>query len=112
LFSEISKNWAGKPLIHYETALKYIRTTKTSSDLRVKAHFVRKKYKTGERVSNNQMRQLVIKKDKKIPPMELHFSPLKNVILFLSEPLAFSHEAFPVYTHCVRFCKSGKSSLF
>ena len=27
LFSEISKNWAGRPLDSYETILKYIRTT-------------------------------------------------------------------------------------
>src|ERR1700745_2599494 len=27
LFSEISKNWAGKPLKSYETVLRYIRTT-------------------------------------------------------------------------------------
>ena len=31
LFSEISKNWAGRPLDSYETILKYIRTTTTSS---------------------------------------------------------------------------------
>lgn len=44
LFSDISKNWAGKPLTCYETVLKYIRTTKTSGNLKVKAHFIRKKY--------------------------------------------------------------------
>lgn len=37
LFSEISKNWAGKPLRNYETVLKYIRTTKTSTGLKVTA---------------------------------------------------------------------------
>lgn len=77
LFSEISKNWAGKPLVHYETVLKYIRTTKTSSDLKVKAHFVRKKYVTGERVSDKQMKQLVIKKDKKLPQWNYTLAPLK-----------------------------------
>jgi hypothetical protein len=57
LFSEISKNWSGKPLKSYGTVLKYIRTTTTDRGLNVKAHFVRKKYHTGERVSNKQMKQ-------------------------------------------------------
>jgi hypothetical protein len=33
LFSEISKNLAGRPLESFETVLKYIRTTKTSTGL-------------------------------------------------------------------------------
>jgi len=90
LFSEISKNWAGKPLVRYETVLKYIRTTNTSSDLKVKAHFVRKKYNTGERVSDKKMKQLVIKKDKKLPKWNYTLAPLLNVKLFLSEPLVES----------------------
>ena len=36
LFSEISKNWAGRPLDSYETILKYLRTTRTSTGLRVR----------------------------------------------------------------------------
>ena len=37
VFSEISKNWAGRPLLSFQTALHYIRTSKTSSGLRVRA---------------------------------------------------------------------------
>ena len=33
LFSEISKNWAGRPLDSYETVLNFIRTTKTKTGL-------------------------------------------------------------------------------
>jgi hypothetical protein len=57
-FSEISKNWAGHCLESFETVLKYIRTTKTSAGLTVKAYFVRKIYKTGEKVSDKQMKKL------------------------------------------------------
>ena len=42
LFCEISKNWAGRPLDSYETILKYLRTTRTSTGLRVRAHLVRR----------------------------------------------------------------------
>jgi hypothetical protein len=77
LFSEISKNWSGKPLTRYETVLKYIRTTKTSSGLNVKAHYVRKKYKTGERVSNKEMKQINLEKESTLPNWNYTLTPSK-----------------------------------
>ena len=46
VFGEISKNWAGQPLVSYETVLKYLRSTKTKTTpgLRIKAYLVRKHY--------------------------------------------------------------------
>ena len=61
LFSEISKNWTGEPLVSYEKMLKSIRTTKTLTGLKVKAHYVRKHYPKGERISNEHMASLSIK---------------------------------------------------
>lgn len=58
LFSEISKNWAGKPLESYETLLNYVRTTKTSSGLRVRARLMPKYYDKGERISDDEMEEL------------------------------------------------------
>ena len=58
LHSEISKNWAGKPLDSYETVLKYIRTTKTETGLRVRSRLVRKHYAKGERITDAQMTTL------------------------------------------------------
>ena len=58
LFCEISKNWAGRPLDNYETILNYLRTTRSSTGLRVRAHLVRKTYKTGVKVTDAQMREL------------------------------------------------------
>jgi hypothetical protein len=77
LFSEISKNWAGRPLDSYETVLKYIRTTKTSSGLKVKAHFVRKKYETGEKVSNIEMSKISVKNHKSLPDWNYTLTPAK-----------------------------------
>ena len=51
LFCEISKNWAGRPLDSFETILKYLRTTRTAAGLRVRAHRVKKVYKTGVKVA-------------------------------------------------------------
>ena len=37
LFCVVRKNWAGRPLDSYETILKYLRTTRTATGLRVRA---------------------------------------------------------------------------
>ena len=52
LFCEISKNWAARPLDSFDTILKYLRTTRTSTGLRVRAHLVRRTYKTGVKVTD------------------------------------------------------------
>ncbi len=67
LFSEISKNWAGEPLENYEKTLKLIRTTKTTTGLKVKAHYVRKHYRKGEKVSDEHMASLSIDPHKVFP---------------------------------------------
>jgi Rhodopirellula transposase DDE domain len=62
LFSEISKNWRGKPLDSYETIVKYIRTTKTATGLRVRAQLVKKGYKKGIKISKVQFSALSIER--------------------------------------------------
>ena len=44
MFSFISNNWAARPLTDYETVLKFIRTTKTSTGLKIRAAFHTKQY--------------------------------------------------------------------
>ena len=44
LFSAISINWAGEPLINYETVVKHIRTTRTKAGMRCQACLDRKEY--------------------------------------------------------------------
>ncbi len=60
LFSEISKNWKGTPLIDYETVLKYTKTTKTKKGLEVKAVLVDKQYKKGIKASKEELKNLNI----------------------------------------------------
>ena len=67
LFCENSKNWAGRPLDSFETILKYLRTTRTAACLRVRAHRVKKVYKTGVKVADAQMRELHITEDSVLP---------------------------------------------
>ena len=77
LFSEISKNWSARPLDSFETALKYIRTTKTSSGLNVKARLITKTYAKGEKVSNSQMEQLPLRQHPRLPDWSYTLAPPK-----------------------------------
>jgi len=75
LFSHISNNWAGIPLESYKTVLNYIRTTKTDTGLRVRAQLVRKSYDKGERISNSEMADLVLKPHKTLPRWNYTLAP-------------------------------------
>lgn len=75
LFSEISKNWAGRPLDSYETILNYIRTTKTSTGLRVRSQLVQKKYKKGIKITDKQMKEISITKDSSLPKWNYTIHP-------------------------------------
>jgi len=44
LFGPISANWAGEPLVSYETILKYIRTTHNAAGLRCRARLDKRVY--------------------------------------------------------------------
>ena len=60
LFSQISLNWAGKPLRSLDTMLNCIRGTTTHSGLRVRAALLDGTYEKGQKVSDAQMQQLNI----------------------------------------------------
>ncbi len=77
LFSHISNNWAGKPLESYETVVKYISTTKTSTGLRVRAELVRKNYEKGEEIAKSEMAELVLTPHKTLPGWNYTLAPSK-----------------------------------
>ena len=75
LFSEISKNWAGRPLDSYETVLNYIRTTTTSTGLKVKAHLVDQHYDKGVKIADSQMRDLPVTSHDSLPSWNYTLAP-------------------------------------
>jgi hypothetical protein len=79
LFSEISKNWRGKPLHSYETISKYIRTTKTETGLSVRALLNRKTYKKGLKISDKVFSELSISHHETLPQWNYTIAP-RNVI--------------------------------
>ena len=77
LFSEISKNWAGRPLESFQVILNYIRTTKTDTGLDVTAVFNRNKYDRGEKVSNDKMAAINLKEHDILPKWNYSVTPVK-----------------------------------
>lgn len=75
LFSEISKNWAGKPLESYETVVNYVRTTTTSCGLEVNARLLRKKYEKGEAISDTEIKQIALTNHKTLPGWNYTLAP-------------------------------------
>ena len=75
LFSEISKNWKGRPLDSYETILNYIRTTRTATGLRVNARLVMKRYTTGVKISLAQMKTINLRPHKVQPQRNYTLHP-------------------------------------
>jgi hypothetical protein len=51
LFSFISSNWRGEPLVNYETVVNLIARTTTTTGLKVSCRLDRRKYPTGREVS-------------------------------------------------------------
>lgn len=61
LFSFITKNWRGKPLISYEVILNLISATKTTKGLSVKARQDNNHYPTKVKVSNTEFESINLK---------------------------------------------------
>ena len=64
LFSFISSNWRGEPLRDYETMVKLISRTSTAKGLKVTCRLDRRKYPTGRKVTEEEMKCLNLDRDK------------------------------------------------
>ena len=62
MFSFISKNWRGKPLITRETVVNLIGNTKTKNGLKIKVKLDEKTYKKGRKVTNKELEDIHIEK--------------------------------------------------
>lgn len=61
LFSFITQNWRGRPLISHEVIVNLIGSTTTRNGLRVKAKLSTKKYETGKKISDDEYARIKIK---------------------------------------------------
>ena len=63
LFSFISSNWRGEPLRDYETIVNLISRTTTAKGLQVTCRLDRRKYPTGRKVTNEEMKRVNLKRN-------------------------------------------------
>jgi hypothetical protein len=75
LFSFISLNWKGKPLINFETVVNLIGGTRTKTGLKVKAILDTNQYETGVALSKKDMDQLHLTRHKIHPDWNYTLSP-------------------------------------
>jgi len=75
LFSFISMNWAGVPLRSYDIILNQIRKTTTQQGLKVDAILNEKKYEKGIKISNDQMKEINLKKHDILPQWNYTIAP-------------------------------------
>lgn len=75
LFCHVDANWAGQPLIDYEPGLKFIRTTRTETGLRVRAYLDRPDYPTGLKSTADQKAKINLKPHRARPRWNYTIAP-------------------------------------
>ncbi|HWT78406.1 MAG TPA: ISAzo13 family transposase [Candidatus Methylomirabilis sp.] len=63
LFSFVSQNWRGKPLVSHETIVNLIAATTTKTGLKVTCELDRSSYPSGIKVSRKQMEEVKLRRD-------------------------------------------------
>lgn len=81
LFSYISKNWRGKPLINLETVINLISNTTTKTGLEVMAVLDKNTYLKGIQVDDQTMNLISISRDSTFPLWNYYISPNSHVFV-------------------------------
>ncbi len=68
-------NWAGVPLRSYDIILNQIRKTTTQQGLKVDAILNEKKYEKGIKISDDQMKEINLKKHDILPQWNYTIAP-------------------------------------
>ena len=63
MFSFISQNWRGKPLVSHQVIVNLIAATTTKTGLQVHAEIDRGKYPEGVKISKQQVNEILLKRD-------------------------------------------------
>jgi hypothetical protein len=80
LFSFISLNWKGQPLVSYETVVNLIGATRTKTGLRVRAELDAKQYEAGIKISDAQMERINLRPHGTNPLWNYTISPRTSSI--------------------------------
>ena len=63
LFSHISMNWRGRPLVSHEVIINLIAATTTKTGLRVKSRLDKRLYPAGVKISDKQMAEVRLQRE-------------------------------------------------
>ena len=63
MFSHITENWRGRPLISHEVIVNLIGHTTTRGGLEIRSELDDNRYPTGQPVTEQQMESLLLKRD-------------------------------------------------
>ena len=80
MFSYISKNWRGRPLITKETVVQLISNTTTKTGLKIQSQLDLRKYEIGKKISKKQMGNLNLKEFKFCGKWNYKIIPQKNIL--------------------------------
>ena len=64
MFSHITQNWRGRPLVSHEVIINLITNTTTRAGLKIRAELDRGKYSTGIKITDAELASLNLKPDK------------------------------------------------
>lgn len=78
LFSFITQNWRGKPLVTHQVIVNLIGATTTRAGLRVRCELDDNKYETGRRISDGEFASLNIERDDFHPDWNYTIFPSKK----------------------------------
>jgi hypothetical protein len=76
MFSFISLNWQGKPLVSYETVINLIGATRTATGLQVKAKLDTRYYEAGVKITDEEMESVNLQTHRTNPEWNYTISPL------------------------------------
>ena len=76
MFSFISLNWRGQPLVSYETVVNLISATRTRTGLRVKAILDPRTYEAGIKISDEEMETLRLERHALYPDWNYTLKPV------------------------------------
>ncbi len=63
LFSQVSRNWRGRPLVSHEVIVNLIASTKTKTGLKVRSKLDKRRYPVGIKIPDKQMKTLELVRD-------------------------------------------------
>jgi hypothetical protein len=75
MFSFISLNWKGQPLVSYETVVNLIGSTRTQTGLRVKATLDSREYEVGVKITDQDMDRLNLRLHRTHPQWNYTIAP-------------------------------------